>query len=65
MRWKIKLVLGVVMIAIGAYVAVRPLLPAAAAITSTRWLDVAFAAFFVIRGTMNVRSALREKGAAS
>jgi uncharacterized membrane protein HdeD (DUF308 family) len=65
MRWKIKLVLGVVMIAIGVYVAVRPLLPAAAAITSARWLDVAFAAFFIIRGAMNVRSALREKGAAA
>jgi hypothetical protein len=60
-RWTLKLVLGVIMIGLGAYVAVLPLLPSHRALTGSRWLDVAFAAFFILRGWMNVRSALRSK----
>ena len=60
-RWTLKLVLGVIMIGLGAYVAVRPLLPSHRVLTGSRWLDAAFALFFLLRGWMNVRSALRSK----
>ena len=60
-RWTLSLVLGVIMIGLGAYVAVRPLLPSHRVLTGSRWLDAAFALFFILRGWMNVRSALRSK----
>jgi hypothetical protein len=53
----VTLVLGVVMFAIGLYVAVRPLwtpLP----LTGARWLDMAFGAVFMLRGLINVRTIL-------
>jgi hypothetical protein len=53
-RFWLSLVLGLVMIAIGAYVAARPLwtpLP----VTGSRVLDMAFAALFLLRGFMNLR----------
>lgn len=53
------LALGVVMVALGVYVALRPLMYAGQPITASRWLDMAFAAFFILRGAMNVRSARR------
>ena len=61
--WKLKLVLGVVMIGLGSYVAIRPLIPGQRAITTYRWLDVAFAAFFILRGAMHVRAAMRKRTA--
>ncbi len=54
--------LGVAMILLGVWIAIRPLIPPSRPITSERWLDVAFAAFFLIRGGMNVRTALRTRG---
>ena len=57
----LKLVLGIVMIGLGLYVAVRPLLANHAVLTGTRWLDMTFAAIFMLRGTINVRSVLRAR----
>ena len=54
-----KLVLGAVLIGLGAYVAVRPLWRPHSTVTPSRFLDVAFAAVFILRGIFNVRSALR------
>ena len=48
--------IGWVMIALGAFLAVRPLFTHGA-VTGTPLLDVAFALFFVLRGVMNVRKA--------
>lgn len=61
-RAKFVLGLGVVMILLGAFIAIRPLIPPSKPITASRLLDVAFAAFFIIRGWMNVRTALRTRG---
>lgn len=60
-----KLILGVVLIGLGAFVAVHPLWQPHATITQSRLLDVAFAVVFLLRGVMNVRSALRAPRAAS
>lgn len=54
-------VLGVAMLVIGAYVAVRPLWTHNATITGARWLDMAFAIVFMLRGVMNVRTALNRR----
>jgi len=51
-------VLGVVLFALGAFVAVRPLW-IKTPLTGTRWLDMAFALVFMLRGAMNVRAARR------
>lgn len=60
-RGKIVFGLGVVMVLLGAWIALRPLLPGAHPITPSRLLDVAFALFFVLRGLMNVRTGLRAR----
>ena len=57
-RKPILLVLGVVLFALGAFVAVRPLW-IKTPLTGTRWLDMAFALVFMLRGAMNVRAARR------
>lgn len=54
-----KLILGIVLIGLGAYVAVRPLWRPHSTVTPSRVLDVAFATVFILRGLVNVRSALR------
>jgi uncharacterized membrane protein HdeD (DUF308 family) len=54
-----KLILGVALIGLGAFVAVRPLWAPRSTVTGTRVLDVAFAAVFLLRGVVNVRSAMR------
>jgi uncharacterized membrane protein HdeD (DUF308 family) len=59
MRSRLILAIGLVMMAIGAFVAFRPFWAGPRPLSSSRWLDVAFAAFFLIRGLMNVRTALR------
>ena len=59
MRRNILLVIGSVMATLGAFVALRPIWSGPAPLTSSRWLDIAFAAFFLIRGVMTVRTALR------
>ena len=55
----IKLVLGVIMIALGAIVALRPLYAPGRSLTGSPWMDMAFAVLFLLRGVMNVRSARR------
>jgi len=59
----LKLVLGVVMVGLGVYIAVRPLFTHNAILTGARWLDMTFAFVFMLRGGMNVRSVLRARGA--
>lgn len=59
MRSRFLLALGAILIGIGVYLALRPLVGTGAPITSSRWLDMAFAVFFLIRGAMNVRTATR------
>jgi hypothetical protein len=54
-----RLVVGVVLIGLGSFVALRPLWRPHTSVTASRFLDVAFAAVFILRGLVNVRSALR------
>ena len=58
-RSVVLLVLGAVMLCVGAYVAMRPLWAHGIPLTGARWLDMAFAFVFMLRGAMNVRTALR------
>ena len=48
--------------ALGAFVALRPLFTHWAVLTGARWLDVTFALVFMVRGALNVKSALRLRG---
>ncbi|HEX7018523.1 MAG TPA: hypothetical protein VF159_00825 [Gemmatimonadaceae bacterium] len=57
-RKPILIVLGVVLFGLGAFVAVRPLW-VKTPLTGARWLDMAFALVFMLRGAMNVRAAGR------
>lgn len=61
MTRRIPLVIGVVMIVLGAYVALHPLWAPQRPLTASRWLDVTFAAFFLIKGWLNVRTARRDR----
>lgn len=56
---KIRLVLGWIMIVLGAYVAVHPLWSHGKPVTTSLWLDMAFAAVFLLRGVMNLRGVRR------
>lgn len=58
-RNTISLVLGVVMMLLGGYVALRPIFVRNVTLTGHVWLDAAFALVFLVRGWMNVRGALR------
>ena len=62
-RSRVVLAIGVVMFALGAYIALRPLWAGPRPLSASRWLDMAFAAFFMLRGWMNVRSARRQSSA--
>ena len=53
------IIVGWVMIALGVFVAVHPMLPNARPITGALWLDIAFAVFFLVRGGMNVKTGRR------
>jgi uncharacterized membrane protein HdeD (DUF308 family) len=57
----LSLVVGVVMLGLGAYVALHPLWAPARPLTSSRWVDGAFAFFFLLRGMLYVRAALRDR----
>ena len=57
----VTLVLGVIMFVIGVYVGVRPLWTHNSILTGARWLDMAFAAVFMLRGALNVRTALSRR----
>ena len=58
------LVLGVVLFLLGAFVALRLVVAPGRPLTGRLWLDLAFAALFLVRGAMNVRAA-RAAGARS
>ena len=49
------------MFGLGLFVAVRPLFTHNAVLTSARWLDFAFAAVFMLRGALNVRTAMARR----
>lgn len=51
------LVLGVIMFAIGLFVALRPLWSHNAILLGSRGLDLTFALVFMLRGAINVRAA--------
>lgn len=53
-----SLVLGLVMIGLGAFVALRALL-VGASVTRQPLLDVGFALFFLVRGALYLRAARR------
>jgi hypothetical protein len=58
-RGRIALILGVVMVALGAWLLASVLILGRPPVSSSRWLDVAFAAFFILRGGMNLASGRR------
>ena len=58
-RYRVVLVVGLVMMALGAFIALRPFWAGPVPMSSSRWIDMAFAAFFLIRGLMNVQGARR------
>jgi uncharacterized membrane protein HdeD (DUF308 family) len=58
----LRLILGVVLVALGVFVAVRPLFTHNAVLTGARWLDITFAFVFTLRGVLNVKTALRRRG---
>ena len=59
----IRLVLGWIMILLGAYVALHPLWSHGKPVTTSLWLDMAFAAVFLLRGVMNIRGVRRRPAA--
>ena len=63
--WRLRFWLGVVMLGLGAWVALHPLWAHGAAITGSRWLDGTFAAVFLLRGAVNVRSARARRARAA
>ena len=62
-RIVVALLTGIAMIGLGLFVALRPLWAGAAPLAGSRWLDAAFAFFFLLRGGMNVRMALAARRA--
>jgi hypothetical protein len=58
-RGRVLLAIGLVMMGLGAFVALRPLWAGPRPLTAARWLDAAFAFFFLLRGWLNVRAAWR------
>ena len=60
-RWLIGFVLGVIMFAIGLFVALRPLWTHDSVMLGSRALDFLFAIVFMLRGVLNVRTALNRR----
>jgi hypothetical protein len=58
-RTGFALLIGVVMVIFGAFIALRPVFVHGPPLTPSRWLDVVFALFFLLRGSMNIRAARR------
>ena len=52
---------GVVLFCLGFFIAVRPLFTHNGILTTARWLDFTFAAVFMLRGVINVRTALGKR----
>lgn len=63
-RWVVGLVLGVIMIAIGLFVALRPLWTHDGVLLGSRALDFLFAIVFMVRGIVNVRTARNRRARA-
>ena len=59
----VRLVLGLVMILLGSYVALHPLWANGRPLTSSIWFDMAFAALFLLRGVMNLRGGRKRQRA--
>jgi hypothetical protein len=57
-RWMTTMVLGIILFALGVFVALRPLFVRGPALTGSRGLDMTFAAVFMLRGALNVKTAL-------
>ena len=55
MMMTVRLVLGWIMILLGAYVALHPLWSHGKPVTTSLWLDMAVAVVFLLRGVMNIR----------
>ena len=63
--WRLRFWLGVVLLGLGAYVALRPLWAHGTVLTGSRWLDGMFALVFLLRGTINVRTARTRRARAA
>jgi uncharacterized membrane protein HdeD (DUF308 family) len=61
LRWMLGLVIGVILVGLGLFIAVRPLLTHNAVLTSARWLDLTFAVVFMLRGVINIRTAMARR----
>ncbi|MBK6485643.1 MAG: hypothetical protein IPF98_01990 [Gemmatimonadetes bacterium] len=59
---RIGLGIGAVMIGLGLYIGARTLVGGTTPLTGTRWLDLAFAVFFVLRGALQVQRWRRATG---
>lgn len=60
-RWVIGMILGAIMFGIGLFVAIRPLLTHDGVLLGSRFLDIVFAAVFMLRGVINIRIALNRR----
>jgi hypothetical protein len=58
----LRIVLGIVMVLLGAYLALHPLWSRGRPVTQSIWFDMAFAALFLLRGAMNLRGRRRRQG---
>jgi uncharacterized membrane protein HdeD (DUF308 family) len=56
-----RTVIGVVLFCLGLFIAVRPLFTHNGILTSARWLDFTFAAVFMLRGAVNIKTAQRQR----
>lgn len=57
-----RIVLGIIMIGLGVFIALHPLWSHGRPVTTSIWLDLAFAAVFLLRGVMNLRVSRRPRG---
>ena len=62
--WVLRYGLGVVLVGLGAFVALRPLWTHNASLTGSHWLDATFAVVFLLRGIVNVRTAAARRARA-
>ncbi|MEP6493733.1 MAG: hypothetical protein ABJF01_13715 [bacterium] len=60
-RSAITLVLGVILFGIGFYLAIRRLWTNVPVVSGPPWLDMAFAAGFMLRGAVNFRAVLNRR----